>query len=47
LSLLEEGVAITPGSAFGDYKEYFRLSLTLPEEDIKQGLEKIAFFLQK
>lgn len=40
--LLKQGVAITPGSAFGDYKEYFRVALTLPDKEIKEGLEKIA-----
>lgn len=40
--LLKQGIAITPGTAFGDFKEYFRVSLTLPEEEIKEGLKKIA-----
>lgn len=39
--LLDKGVAITPGTAFGDYKEFFRLSLTIPDNEIKEGLEKI------
>lgn len=42
LKLLEEGVAITPGSAFGDYKEYFRIALTLPDKELKEGLKKIV-----
>lgn len=41
LSLLDKGVAITPGTAFGDYKEHFRLALTIPDKDIKEGIEKI------
>ena len=40
--LLKKGVAITPGTAFGDYKEYFRIALTLPEKELKKGLKKIA-----
>jgi len=40
--LLDKGIAITPGTAFGDYKEFFRISLTLPNDEIKKGLEKIA-----
>ncbi len=40
--LLDKGVAITPGTAFGDYREFFRISLTVPEEEIKAGLDKIA-----
>lgn len=41
-NLLKRGVAITPGTAFGDYKEYFRIALTLPDKELKAGLEKIA-----
>lgn len=40
--LLDKGVAITPGTAFGNYREYFRIALTMPEEDIQLGLEKIC-----
>lgn len=40
--LLDKGVAIAPGTAFGDYKEYFRISLTAPEEDFEKGLRIIA-----
>ncbi|MFQ5836249.1 MAG: pyridoxal phosphate-dependent aminotransferase [Candidatus Bathyarchaeia archaeon] len=42
LNLLDSGVAIAPGTAFGDYREYFRISLTVPEEEIKLGLKKIC-----
>jgi len=41
LDLLNEGVAITPGTAFGDYREHFRIALTVPEEEIELGLKKI------
>lgn len=42
LDLLEKGVAVAPGTAFGDYREYFRLALTMPDEEIKEGLEILA-----
>ena len=43
LDLLENsGVAITPGSAFGDYREYFRLALTMPDAEMGKGLEVIV-----
>lgn len=41
LNLLEKGVAIAPGTAFGNFRDFFRISLTAPENDIKVGLEKI------
>jgi aspartate aminotransferase len=40
--LIDNGVAVVPGTAFGDYKNYFRISLTTPEDSIKTGLKKIA-----
>jgi len=40
--LLDKGVAITPGTSFGDYREHFRIALTVPDEEIKPGLEKIC-----
>ena len=42
LDLLDHGVAIAPGTAFGDYMEYFRIALTVEEEKIKEGLEKLC-----
>lgn len=42
LDLLNKGVAITPGTAFGDYQEYFRIALTVPEKEIELGLKKIC-----
>lgn len=42
LDLLEKGVAITPGTAFGDYREHFRIALTVPDEEIELGLERIC-----
>jgi aspartate aminotransferase len=42
LQLLDKGVAVAPGTAFGDYREHFRISLTAPREDIKVALSKIS-----
>ncbi len=42
LDLLDKGVAVAPGTAFGDYREHFRISLTAPREDIKIALDKIS-----
>ena len=46
LDLLDKGVAVAPGTAFGDYKEHFRISLTAPREEIKVGLDKISEALE-
>jgi len=46
LDLLDKGVAITPGTAFGDYREHFRIALTVPEEKIEMGLKKICEALE-
>jgi aspartate/methionine/tyrosine aminotransferase len=42
LELLDKGVAVAPGTSFGDYREHFRISLTAPDADIKMALEKIS-----
>jgi aspartate aminotransferase len=42
LSLLDEGVAVAPGTAFGDYREHFRISLTAPRADLSIALHKIC-----
>ncbi len=42
LELLDKGVAVAPGTAFGDYREHFRISLTVPREEIKVALNKIC-----
>ena len=42
LELLDKGVAIAPGTAFGDYREHFRISLTAPRDEIKTGLDIIG-----
>ncbi len=40
-SLLEKGVAIAPGGAFGNYKNHVRISLCREEEALKEAFEKI------
>jgi aspartate aminotransferase len=42
LDLLDKGVAVAPGTSFGDYKEHFRISLTVPREEIKTALDIIS-----
>jgi len=42
LNLLDSGVAVAPGTAFGDYREYFRIALTVPDEEVELGLKKIC-----
>jgi aspartate aminotransferase len=46
LDLLDKGVAVAPGTAFGDYREHFRISLTVPRDQIKIALNKICEALQ-
>jgi aspartate aminotransferase len=42
LDLLDAGVAVAPGSAFGDHMEHFRISLTAPDKELKEALLKIC-----
>ncbi|MDR1992945.1 MAG: pyridoxal phosphate-dependent aminotransferase [Nitrososphaerota archaeon] len=42
LNLLDSGVAVAPGTSFGDYQEHFRISLTAPDEQIATALDKIC-----
>jgi aspartate aminotransferase len=42
LELLDKGVAVAPGTAFGDYREHFRISLTAPRDDINTALNIIC-----
>ncbi len=42
LGLLDKGVAVAPGTSFGDYREHFRISLTAPREQIKTALNLIS-----
>ena len=46
LDMLDKGVAVAPGTAFGDYREHFRISLTVPRNDIKLALNKICEALE-
>jgi aspartate aminotransferase len=47
LDLLDKGVAVAPGSSFGDYMEHFRISLTAPETDLRAALLKICEAVSK
>ena len=42
LNLLDRGVAVAPGTSFGDYREHFRISLTAPDDQIEEGLDIIC-----
>jgi aspartate aminotransferase len=42
LDLLDKGVAVAPGTAFGDYREHFRISLTAPRDKIEVALDRIC-----
>ncbi len=46
LDMLDQGVAIAPGTSFGDYREHFRISLTAPRTQIKAALDKISEALE-
>ena len=41
----EQGVVVTPGNGYGPAGEgYIRLSLTLPDDEVDEGVERIAAF---
>jgi aspartate aminotransferase len=42
LKLLDKGVAVAPGTSFGDYREHFRISLTAPREELGVALDRIC-----
>jgi aspartate/methionine/tyrosine aminotransferase len=42
LELLDKGVAVAPGTSFGDYREHFRISLTAPRAEIKTAMDIIS-----
>lgn len=44
-SLLERGVSVTPGLAFGDYPDFFRVSLGQPRETILEGVRRMGDLL--
>ncbi|QQG48533.1 MAG: aminotransferase class I/II-fold pyridoxal phosphate-dependent enzyme [archaeon] len=43
--LLEKGVSVTPGTSFGDYHDFFRISLGQPEETVLEGVSRIGGLL--
>ncbi len=43
--LMEKGVSITPGSSFGDYPNFFRISLCQPEALIVEGIKRMGELL--
>lgn len=43
--LLGRGVSVTPGSAFGDYPDFFRISLGQPKAVVLEGLHRISELL--
>ena len=46
--LLEKGVAIAPGSGFGDsYKRFVRISACQPEKMLEKGLEVMAYVMRE
>ena len=46
--LLEKGVAIAPGTGFGDaYKRYVRISTCQPEKTLEKGLDVIASVIRE
>lgn len=46
LKLLDKGVAIAPGTSFGDYREHFRISLTVPGDELKMALNTLCGEMQ-
>ncbi|HUU86974.1 MAG TPA: aminotransferase class I/II-fold pyridoxal phosphate-dependent enzyme, partial [Candidatus Glassbacteria bacterium] len=42
MKILDKGVAVAPGTSFGDYRDHFRISLTAPEADLRIALLKIC-----
>jgi len=44
--LLDFGVSVTPGSSFGNYPDFFRISLGQPKETIVEGVRRIGEFLE-
>jgi aspartate/methionine/tyrosine aminotransferase len=46
LDLLDKGVAVAPGTSFGDYREHFRISLTAPRPKIETALNIICEALE-
>ncbi|MCJ7714481.1 pyridoxal phosphate-dependent aminotransferase [Candidatus Bathyarchaeota archaeon] len=47
MKILDKGVAVAPGTSFGDYRDHFRISLTAPEADLRIALLKICEVLDE
>ncbi len=48
MSLLEsKNVGLAPGTAFGDYSQYVRISLGASEEDIAEGIRRVKEYLEE
>jgi aspartate aminotransferase len=46
--LLEKGVALAPGSGFGDsYKRFVRISACQPEKMLEKGLDVMASVIRE
>ena len=45
--LLENGLAIAPGEAFGDYSEFFRVSACIKKDSIIEGLNILSLETSK
>ena len=43
--LLDKGVSVTPGLAFGDYPQNFRVSLVQPKERLVEGIRRMGELL--
>ncbi len=43
--LLDRGVSVTPGTAFGDYDDFFRISLGQPKGVILEGISRMGELL--
>ncbi|MDG6902375.1 MAG: aminotransferase class I/II-fold pyridoxal phosphate-dependent enzyme [Nitrososphaerota archaeon] len=43
--LMAKGVSVTPGGAFGDYPDFFRISLCRPEKDVVDGIRRMGELL--
>ncbi|MFX0114379.1 MAG: pyridoxal phosphate-dependent aminotransferase [Candidatus Hodarchaeota archaeon] len=46
LKMLDKGVVLAPGTAFGNYRDHFRIALTIPEKEIKLALKTIVSGLE-
>ncbi|OGF21480.1 hypothetical protein A2Y83_00250 [Candidatus Falkowbacteria bacterium RBG_13_39_14] len=42
MELLERGIAVTPGVAFGDYDDYIRISYSVGKKKLEEALGKIS-----